>query len=866
MNENMGRKGAVLEAKAAEPSLETSPKPRIARMFTSTLQDVRFALRTLAKSWGFTSTAILILALGIGANSAIFQLLDAVRLRNLPVARPQQLAMVEIKGGNRSFGIPIRANEALLTFPQWDEIRRNQQVFSGAFAWGTLGSLSIGEGPQRKRARDLWLSGQALSTLGVTAFRGQVFTADDDRGNCGIPGTVISYGFWQREFGGQDSAIGSKLVIQGVPTEVIGVTPPSFVGLEIDKTFDFALPLCSRAGYLKTSTDFLERRDFFWLGVMGRLKPGVGFDQASSQLASISTGIVEATLPTGYSTSALADYRQFRFAAYPGGNGMSSLRRTYDSPLRLLLGTTALVLLIACANLANLTLARASTREREMAIRLAVGASRWRLIRELLSESLLLSATGGILGIALAAVFSRTVVKFLSTDTDSIHLDLGMDWRLIAFTGTVCMLTCVIFGLVPALRSSRTEPGVALKGGSRGSTAGRERFSFQRWLIISQIAVSVVLLVGALLFVRSFRNLIAIDPGFREKDILIGNIGLQRVKVSLESSPAFVRSLVTQVKTIPQVESAATSTHLPLYPGLFWNLEVRVNDLEGTSKFTWVSPGYFQTMEIPLLAGRDFNDGDTTTAPRVAIVNEAFIRRFLDGADNALGKEFRSSQEPNFPATSYEIVGIIRDTKYEELREPTPPMAFAPAQQFPAGANDMVLFIFIRSSSSLSALIPAVREKLSQVNPEISVEFHVFKTQIQNGLARERLLALLSGFFGALAALLAMIGLYGVISYIVAMRKNEIGIRMALGASRQTIIGVILKQTMYVLALGITLGIVLALAASRGAASLLFGLQPNDPLTLVSAAGFLIIIALVASYVPARRASRLEPSIALRYE
>jgi len=857
-------RSAVPGLKLPEPSQEGPRTGDGAGILASTLQDVRFALRTLGKSWGFTSTAILILALGIGANTAIFQLLDAVRLRSLPVAHPQQLATVEIKGGNHSFG--IRHNEALLTYPQWDEIRRHQEAFSDIFAWGTLGTLGLGEGAHRKRARELWLSSQAFSTLGVAPFRGRLFEEEEDeRANCGTPGVVLSYAFWQNEFGGLNSAIGSKLVIQDIPTEVIGVAPPSFFGLEIGRQFDFALPLCALPTYVSPRINFPARRDFFWLGVIGRLKPDYSLEQASSQLSSISPGIMEATLSPSYSASALADYRKFRLAAYPGGTGLSSLRRTYDAPLRLLLGTTGLVLLIACANLANLTLARASTREREMAVRLAVGASRWRLIRELLSESLVLAAAGGILGIALAAVFSRSLVRFLSTETDVIRLDLSMDWRLLAFTGTVCILTCVIFGLVPALRSSRTEPGVALKGGSRGTTAGRERFSFQRSLIVSQIAVSVVLLVGALLFVRSFWNLMAVDPGFREKDILIARIGLQGVQLSAEASPTFVQNLLDHVRTIRQVESAATSTHIPLFPGLFWNLGVRVNAAEGSSKFTWVSPSYFRTMDIPLLAGRDFDDRDTRTSPPVAVVNEAFVQRFLGGVD-ALGKVFRSNEEPNYPEATYQIVGVIRDTKYEELRDPTPPMVFVPASQFPARAKDYFLFIIIRSSSAASALIPAIREKLSEVNPEISVDFQIFQTQIQNGLARERMMALLSAFFGALAALLAMIGLYGVISYIVAMRKNEIGIRMALGASRQTIIGVILRQTAFLLATGVTLGVVLALAATRGAASLLFGLQPNDPLALISAAGFLIVVALVASYVPAWRASRLDPSIALRYE
>jgi predicted permease len=855
-------RGTVFKPKPTDEIAESMPKSRLAGIFTSTLQDIRFALRTLAKSWAFTFTAILILALGIGANTAIFQLLDAVRLRNLPVAHPEQLATVEIKGGNRSFGIHF--NEELLTYPQFDEIRRHQEAFSDVFAWGSLGTLSLGEGSHRKRGRDLWVSSEAFSTLGVPAFRGRLFATEDVQSNCGAPGAVISYGFWQSEFGGEDSAIGRKLVIQDIPTEVIGVTPPSFFGLEVGRRFDFALPLCALAAYVSPSLNFPARRDFFWLGVMGRLKAGVSVEQGSSQLSSISPGIMEATLSTGYSASALDEYRKFQLAAYPAGNGVSSLRRIYDAPLRLLLGTTALVLLIACANLANLTLARSSTREREMAVRLAVGASRWRLIRELLSESVILAGSGGVVGIALAEVFSRNLVKFLSTESDVIQLDLSLDWRLLTFTAAVCMLTCVIFGLVPALRCSRTEPGVALKGGSRGTTAGRERFTFQRWLIVSQIAVSLVLLVGALLFVRSFWNLMTIDPGFREKDILIARIGLQGVRLSRETSPSFVQSLLDHVKTVPYVESAATSTHLPLYPGVFWNLGVRVDNAEGSAKFTWVSPGYFQTMGIPLRAGRDFSDRDTTTSPHVAVVNEAFARTFFGG--EALGRVFRTNEEVDYPEATYQIVGLIRDTKYEQLREPTPPMAFVPASQFPAAANHYFLFIFIRSTAPGSTLIPAVREKLSEVNPDISLEFKAFQTQIENGLTRERMMALLSAFFGGLAALLAMIGLYGVISYIVTMRKNEIGIRMALGASRGTIISGILKQTIYVLVIGVTLGLALALAASQGAASLLFGLQPNDPLTLICAAGFLIIIALVASYVPALRASRVDPSIALRYE
>src|SRR6266852_2209310 len=808
------------------------------------MHDLRFAWRALRKNWGFAATAILTLALGIGANTAIFQLLDAVRLRNLPVADPARLAAVRVKNGTRGFGFTTGDNETMLSYPMWEQIRLHQQSFSGVFAWAQTGSVSLGEGAQERRARGLWVSGEIFSVLGVPPLRGRVFTEKDDQPNCGLPGVVISYPLWQSEFGGQDSAIGSRLMVEGRPTEVIGVTPRGFFGLEVGKTFDFAVPFCSLTTYFPAA-ETMTRSDLFWLRVDGRLKPGGTLEQASSQLGAMSPGFIEATLPSGFSSTSLNVYKNFRLAAYPGGNGISWLRQTYDTSLWLLLGTTGLVLLIACANLANLMLARASTREREMAVRLALGASRWRLIRQLLSE-----------------IFSRSLVRFLSTETDLIHLNISLDWRVLLFTGTVAILTCAFFALVPAFRSSRAEPGVVLKGGSRGTTAGRERFSFQRLLVVSQIAVSVVLLVGALLFVRSFRNLATLDPGFREKGILITYADFRRLDLPPQRYVPFIHDLLAAVKTVPQVESSATSTQVPLNGGS-WNLGVHVNGAEGGSKFTWVSPEYFETMNIPLLTGRGFNDRDTRASPHVAIVNEAFVRRYLTGV-NPAGRTIRTNAEGAYPETEYEIVGVVKDTKYSDLREPTPPVAFAPADQFPDVGPWALLFT--RFSSAPSATIAGVKEKISRISPATKMEFHVFQTDIQNGLDRERLMAVLSGFFGALAALLAMIGLYGVISYIVATRKNEIGIRMALGAHRRDVIALVLRQTLTLLGVGVGAGLVLAMAAAKGADSLLFGLRSNDPLTLFGAAGFLTVVALTASYIPAYRASRVDPMVALRYE
>jgi predicted permease len=825
------------------------------------IQDLRFALRALRKNWGFAATAILTLALGIGANTAIFELLDVVRLRSLPVANPARLAGVRVKNGTRGFGVTTGDFETTLSYPMWQQIRLHQQSFSGVFAWAPSGVLSLGEGAQARRARGLWVSGEIFSVLGVPPLRGRAFTEQDDQPNCGLPGAVISYSLWQSEFAGQDSAIGSSLMVEGRPTKVIGVTPRNFFGLEVGKDFDFAVPFCSLTAYFPPG-ETMVRSDFFWVRVVGRLKPGWTLEQASSQLDALSPGFIEATLPGGYSSTLLNLYKNFRLAAFPGGNGVSWLRQTYDTSLWLLLGTTGLVLLIACANLANLMLARAKTREREMAVRLALGATRWSLIRQLLSEGLLLAGAGAAMSIALAEIFSRSLVRSLSTQDDLIQVDVSLNWRMLVFTGVVAILTCAFFALVPAFRASRTEPSIVLKSGSRGTTPGPERFSFQRLLVVSQIAVSVVLLVGALLFARSFWNLLTLDPGFREKGILIVYADFRRMDLPRDRYVSFIHDLLAAARTVPHVESSATSTHIPLN-GISWNLGVRVNGAEGGSKFAWVSPEYFKTMQIPLLAGRGFNDRDTTTAPHVAVVNETFIRKYLPGV-NPIGKTIRTTAENDYPETEYEIVGIVKDTKYSDLREPTPPMAFAPADQYPALGPAVALFL--RFSSPASTTIAALNEKLSNISPAMHLEFHVFQTEIENGLNRERLMAMLSGFFGALAALLAMIGLYGVISYIVATRRNEIGIRMALGAHRRDVIGIVLRQTLTLLGVGLGAGLVLAMAAAKFADSLLFGLHSNDPLTLLGAAGFLAVVALTASYIPAYRASHVDPMKALRYE
>jgi predicted permease len=653
--------------------------------------------------------------------------------------------------------------------------------------------------------------------------------------------------------GGREPGADSKLFVNGELHEVIGVTPPAFFGLAVGETFDIARPFCQPKEL---------QLNVFDLSVMGRLRPGWTVERATAQLNAISPGIFAVTALTGYSARTIERYKSFRLAAYPASGGVSQLRKMYDSSLWLLLGITGLVLLIACANLANLMLARASLREREIAVRLALGASRARLLRQLLAESGLLAATGAVLGIGLAQLLSRVLVWSLSTESSSVSLPMTTDWRVLLFAVVAAVLTCAVFGVVPALRATNAEPVTAMKQAGRGITGGRERFSMQRLLVVTQIAVSLVLLFGALLFVRSFRNLMTFDPGMREDGITIAFVGFHESHVAAERHEEFQRILLDEVRSVPGVLGAATTTNVPLM-GSSWGHGIRIGSTEGSSKFTWVSPGYFQTMGISLLMGRDFNQNDTRTSQHVAVVNQTFVRQFAGGG-NPIGQTLRTSPEPDYPSTVYEIVGVIQDTQYDDLRGETPAMAFAPASQFPRPGPWAVMMI--HSNVAPAAATAGIKHRIAEKHPEIVTEFMNFQTRIRDGLVRERLMAMLSGFFGALAGLLAMVGLYGVISYVVTRRRNEIGIRMALGAYRGQVVAMVMREAGRLLFVGILAGTLLSLVVGRGASSLLFGLKSYDPLALAGAGALLAVIAALASFLPARRASRLDPMVALRYE
>ncbi len=518
-------------------------------------------------------------------------------------------------------------------------------------------------------------------------------------------------------------------------------------------------------------------------------------------------------------------------------------------------------MLIACANLANLMLARASARQREMALRLTLGASRSRLIRQLLAESLLLACLGTIAGALLAQILSRVLVAFLSTQDNHIFVELTPDWRVLGFAAALAILTCVLFGLAPAMQASRTDPGVVMKAGGRGVTAARDRFLLRRALVVSQVAFSLVLLTGAFLFVRTFRNLLTLNAGFRQDHVLVVDFDFSPLKLPPGNQMAYKQELLARMQNIPGVSSAAETLIVPMgHSGWDDNIDVPNGPQRQDVAFNRVSPGYFRTMETPLLAGRDFNQTDTPKSPRVAIVNEAFVRKFTGGR-NPLGKVFNDSGKPD---QTYQIVGLVKDTKYNDLREDPKAIVFVSFTQ--ANGPEEESNLMIRSDEPLLPLISSIKRAANDMNPALVLTFSVLKTQIREGLLRERLMATLSGFFGVLATILAMVGLYGMISYMVVRRRNEIGVRMALGASRSNILLMVLREAAILLGIGLAIGTGLALAAGTAAASMLYGLKPRDPFTLAAAIAGMVVVALVASLLPAQRAATVHPMEALREE
>jgi putative ABC transport system permease protein len=831
-------------------------------------QDVRYGLRVLAKSPGFALIALLTLSLGIGANASIFQLIDAVRLRTLPVRSPNTLAIIHLNTnhwGSGNFNGPY----ANFTYPLWKQVEQRQDAFSSIAAWGQ-DRANLANGGEVENAQLLWVTGQFFRVLGIEPILGRLISPSDEGTGCG-GGVDLSYSFWQRRYAGSASVLGKMLTLNGHPFPILGVTPPSFYGVSVGDSFDVALTVCAEpilSGQFSRITGE-RQRESWWLSVIGRLKHGWDVKRAGAQLAVITPAALRETIPPQYDTDGVKHYLGYKIEARPASNGFSQMRSNSSEPLFLLLGLSGLVLLIACANLANLMLARASIREREVAVRLALGASRGRMVRELLSESALLAISGAILGGFLASALSHFLIAFISTPDNPIFLEVPTDWRVLGFAAGLAILTTVLFGLAPALRSGSVAPGSILKTGGRSMSAGRERFRLQSILVGAQVALSVVLLAGALLFARSLQNLMTRNLGFRQNGVLVANVDFTRLNVPDAQRAWFVGNLLEHIRAVPGVAAAGASTRSPMNGSSSndWILDKNGNHQNGMWSWEeYVSPGYFATLDIPFIAGRDFNDKDMPTSPKVAIVNQAFVKKFLQGAAVPIGHTFRVWNYPGKPPRYYQVVGLVKDSVYNDMHQPMVPVMYFPQAQLEASFDYAGVTLLIRSQGGMTGLLNSVKNAIAGVNPKIDIQFVVLRTQIRETLTQDELMATLCGFFGGLAVLLAAIGLYGVISYTVAQRTNEIGIRMALGAQRSGVIRLILREVSLLVGIGIAVGVGLTLAGSRATGSLLFGLKAEDPLTLALTVVLLAAIGLVASSVPAFRASRLDPMVALRYE
>ena len=828
------------------------------RWFEDLRQDVRYAARSLRRSPTLAAVVVLSLALGIGANTAIFSLIDAVMLRVLPIDKPEDLTL--LRRGTEAQG------STTFTNPLWESVRDHQDIFSGTFAWSST-RFDLARGGAVHYVRGMFISGAYFRTLGIKPAAGRLIVPVDDQRGC-APTAVLSYGFWQDHFGAAPDAIGTTVSLDHQLFQVIGVSPPGFYGVEVGDKFDVAVPVCS-AALFDGKTPRLEDRSWWWLSVIGRLAPGVTLERANARLAVLSPAIMESSLPENWDTKSQQDFLKSRLAMVPAATGISYLRRTFREPLDVLMIIVAVVLLIACANIATLMLARATARTREFAVRNALGASRSRLVRQLLTESLLLSSLGAVLGLLFARWGGSLLVRNLSTGQAQVFLDLALDRRILVFTVTVAVLTGILVGFLPALRSSSLSLSAAMKGSLAADDERGSRFRAGKWIVASQLSLSLILLIGGGLLLRTFVKLLTLDMGFDATNVMVANVRLDSAKVPVEQRPAVYGEIDKALRYLPGINPVSRSWTTPL-SGLEWDNLIHADSPNAPTGdaalafFNFVSPTYFQTMRTPLLSGREFNNSDAGNAPGVAIINQTLAKKFFPGLD-PIGKTFRVDADPGKPRPVIQIVGIVKDSKYLSLREETFPTAFFPIEQI-QDRNGASFVYELRTSLPPSAVAASVQQVVGKINKEIPLELHRLTEQVDDSLIQERLLATLSSFFGGLALLLAMIGLYGAISYLVTQRRTEFGIRMALGAQRSSIWNLVMKDVLAVVIAGVTAGIAVSFVATTLLRKLLYGLAPHDLFTMVVGVGVLSLMAILAAAIPARRAARVDPMVALRCE
>jgi predicted permease len=823
-------------------------------------RDLRFAFRLMRQTPGVSLVAMLSLALGLGANVAIFSLVNAVMLKALPIHEPGRLVIFSQPPSD-----PGRQPNTSFTNPQWEHLRDHQDFLGGVAAQGGA-RFNLNAGGESRPVVGIFVSGRFFDVLGAVPTVGRGFTAEDDQrlGGPGGPVAVLSHGFWQREYGGDPQVIGRGIFLDGHAFTVVGVAPPGFFGLEVGRTFDVAVPIGTEP-IIRGAESSLDRRSNWWLRLVGRLAPGQTMEQADARLAAFVPALREGTMPQDWRPKDQETYLSAGLKLMDGGNGISQLRTRYSRPLFVLLGIVALVLLIACANMANLLLAQSTGRQRELAIRLSLGASRWQVARQLLLESLLLSFIGATAGVLLAIWGSQALVQLLSTRTALITLDLALDWRVMGFTTLIGVLTGLLFGVAPALRATGLTPATTLRDQGRGVVAGGGRINIGHGLVALQVAISFVLVLGASLFVRTLVDLTNQEMGFRSDGVLIASIDLRRTGATDKERPAMFERVRDELATVPGIETVAVSVLTPMANNV-WNNLITVPGYEAPERdriahFNRLTPGYFRVMGTPLLTGRDIAATDRLGSPKVVVVNDAFARKFFRG-ENPLGRTFTLGIPGRLESAEHEIVGVVADAKYNSLREPPPPTMYTAWGQSDTAMSAAVLSM--RVNGSADAYRAAALDAIQRANKEAVVTFKTFAEDVRAAVIQERLVASLSAFFGGLALLLAAIGLYGVMSYSVARRRNEIGIRMALGAEPLKVMRLVLSNVAIVTMVGLTAGIALAAGTGQFVNSLLFGLVANDVTMIAIAAVTLGSAAVLAGYMPARRAARVDPVVALR--
>ena len=839
-------------------------------MMETLFKDIRYGIRGLLKRKGFAAIAVLTLALGIGANTAIFTLVNAVMLKSLPVHKPEELVLFSGATGEGTSVVdaPPTGEWQLFSYASYEYFRNHNQLFQDIAALRSGGSrLSVRQADSQSgaaRASGQLVTGNYFSLLGVRAMRGRVLTPDDDKPSA-QPAAVISHRYWEKELNSDSGIVGKNFIINGANFTIVGITPPEFFGERVRRPPDFWMPL-SFQPQIELRESYLANNQYYFLMVMGRLKPGVSLDQAQA-----ATNLALRQFLTEQAGSEVTEERQKDIqntyaALVEGKGGISGLRRAYSKPLQMLLAIVGMVLLIACANVGSLLLSRAAARKAEISLRLALGATRGRIVRQLLTESMLLAGLGGLCGVLLA---QWAVIVLVGLVAREAPLNTRPDAGVLAFTIGVSIVAGLLFGLIPALQASRTNLSSAMKEKTR-IRSGFLKFSLSSLMVVLQVGLSMVLLTGAGLFARSLVKLQSEDVGFDRSNLLLLGIDPRLAEYKPAQLATLYQQLIDRLGSLPQVKSVSMATYAPMsgtrrtssvkVPGFTpqTSEELNVQDI-------LAGPRYAETLGMPLLRGREIEIRDTAAAPQIAVVNETFAERYFKD-QNPIGRSFTFDDETDKGA-QIEIVGVVGDIKSDvDAREKPEATVYRPILQIQDGSAYSVT-LHVRTLSDPTPLTSQVRQMINQIDPKLPI-FGVttMSDQLRQNLNQERLIAQLVSFFGALALILACIGLYGVMAHGVSRRTNEIGIRMALGARGGNIAWMVLRETLYLVLAGLAVGVPAAVLGARLISAQLFGMSPSDPMTLIAAAAVLTIVALLAGYLPARRASRVNPLNALRYE